>query len=389
MNRPLIITVGIIVVLFMFGVWAFLFMFGAPTDTRDVFSNLGIVDTAERPEEINLSEKESVNVVLSLNGIPLQQLTVVPVAGFGVATTSSKTILRYVERGTGHIFEVNLNSGTQTQVSGTTIPRTIDATFSPDLSVVVLTTEEEGRKVLVGEIPENSETDLQRTLLPGDAQNISMHDNVDILFTRNNNEQTIGYTHKVATQIETQDFVINIPNLTIVWSDGHIYGYPKPTKYLEGFLYEIKNNTLTPIGPGAYGLLPFISGDVLAFSYANEGLDEYSSTLYEKETGVAKKIPTLAIPEKCVALNNNPIIWCGAEILSQNSDYVENWYKGIYSSNDSIWLINTVTQRATQIENPTQSVGRSIDITDMIIGPNIEKLFFINKTDSTLWMYTL
>ena len=41
MNRALVITVGIVIIIIVLGVWVYLMLFGTPEKTGDVFTNLG------------------------------------------------------------------------------------------------------------------------------------------------------------------------------------------------------------------------------------------------------------------------------------------------------------------------------------------------------------
>ena len=59
----------------------------------------------------------------------LRKLSSEPVAGAGVLDVKAGTVVRYIEKATGHKFEVELFSPRQGRISNTTIPQVYDAVW--------------------------------------------------------------------------------------------------------------------------------------------------------------------------------------------------------------------------------------------------------------------
>ena len=157
---------------------------------------------------------------------------------------------------------------------------------------------------------------------------------------------------------------------------------------MEGFSYTIKDNILTPITPALYGLSTLISSDNILLTYYNQGA--YTSSALRTDDNNTRPLPLLTLKEKCTFdAFSSYFVWCGAPIESPSSTFVEDWYKGIIISDDSIWLVNTNSQTAQLYTNPQQIVGRSLDIQNMTINTQGTFLAFTNKKDSTLWLYDL
>jgi hypothetical protein len=139
--KKILIILGVIIILVLGAAWAYVFIYGVPENADEIFArfdragdapvftgdeNSGDIDVGEGDDGMNEG-------VVSR----LRQLTTRPVAG-AVFTTAG---IRYVERGTGHVYEIDLASGEERIVSGTTLQRTIRAVFSPDGTHVALTSE--------------------------------------------------------------------------------------------------------------------------------------------------------------------------------------------------------------------------------------------------------
>ena len=387
MNRAVIITTGVVIIILVLGVWIYLMLFGTPEKGGEVFTNLGFEisqqDTTITPPAPN---QPLDTLVDTQSEGALRQLTTRPIAGFAFASTSNGTAVRYIERGTGHLYEINLTSGIETLLSGTTVPKVSEAVFSPNANTVALTSYTNNQSnIFVGTLGSNNNL-TGISLQPG-AENISFSMDNEVLYTISANGTTLGYRHNMDTLTQTEVFSMNYSNLDVGWGRGlettHLA--TKPSQELEGFIYTVTNNILTPATFSAYGLSAFFSNQYIIKTYITDG--GYTSTAINTN-GTTKNLPTLALKEKCVFDNTNSnYVWCAAPIENISTSFVEDWYKGIVSSNDYLWLINIPAQTAQLYAAPQTLTGRSLDIINVKIGPRGTPLSFINKTDQTLWLF--
>jgi hypothetical protein len=137
--KKLLLILGVVLILLLGAAWAYVFIYGVPENAEEIFGrfdragdapvftgdeNSGDIDVGDRSDGMNEG-------VVSR----LRQLTTRPVAG-AIFTPEG---IRYVERGTGHVYQIDLVSGGERMVSGTTLQRTIRAIFSPNGNYVALT----------------------------------------------------------------------------------------------------------------------------------------------------------------------------------------------------------------------------------------------------------
>jgi hypothetical protein len=392
MKKGIFIGIGAFILLSLAAIWGYLLLFGTPNSTQDVFANLGFSGSEERPTpEVVEPLPDTSNPVVNVARPPLRQLTLRPVAGFFVPDDVLSTYIRYVERGTGYIYEINLGTGEETQVTSLTVPQTVQAFFAPDGSSVALT---------------NYESDIQNTVilqlqqtgsgfeitnsvpLPPFADNLSYQSTSTILYTLTSNEGTIGYSYNLNTQLRKELFSVPLTQITTVWGNGVVdtYFYPKPTRHLPGSVYWLKNNEPTRLTLSEKG-----------FMFLANNTNRLATALFDKKTFSTKTLhggvsPTQfaypLLPEKCAFYDAmSESMWCGASPESADADFLEDWYQGSLNADDDLWLINISTGEMSLLSDMQTESGRQIDIASIKSAPAGLSVFFTNKIDSTLWMY--
>lgn len=385
MKKILIIVSGIIVILIIVGIWAYLFVFGKPTDGNGgIFSNFGFggdepVITDSTPSIVDTSPVDQ-------SGAPqrLRQLTTRPVAGAVFIDGG----IRYVERGTGHMYDIMFSSGQETQVSSFTIARVVDANFSEDGNRVALTTESlVGTNVYIGSLTKGDDgsQEISGTYLPEGAREVAFSkDGMDVYYLSDSTTGSSGYAYTVGE--ETSDLIFTVPfrDIHVVWSNN-VYVYTTPSANDIGYVYEIKNGALRAAAPGAKGLMvtPYDGGWVTSESY-NGGI---LSTAYED--GVEYILPVSLFPEKCV---DDPkatsTILCVIPGNLQGS-FPDDWYTGKTALVDVLVTVDVLDSKADLISNFYLETGRNIDVARIGADENGRYLYFINKNDDTLWMYDM
>ena len=126
--KKLLIILGSLLTIAILGAWLYLFTYGTPENGGEIFSRFGFGKNTDIPEVIVDREDAAVDVGEGESGNVerLRQLTVRPVAGAGFSDTG----IFYVEEGTGHVYHIDLATGEEKLLSGTTIPGARHALFS-------------------------------------------------------------------------------------------------------------------------------------------------------------------------------------------------------------------------------------------------------------------
>lgn len=386
MNRPLIITIGIILILIVLGVWIYLLFFGTPDSPDEVFSNLGFeLQTQPTTIAAPVAIPEQVTTIDTTTEA-LQQLTTRAVAGFTFVSSSSTQHVRYAERGTGHIYNINLATGVEEALSRTTIPQTAQAFFSPDgESVALVTHTNYTSNVFVGSL--GDAVNLEGIQLPTDAKNVRFLNNTDILYTLAQNGVTNGFRQNLQTLSSSQLFSFPFMNIDMTWGSNleRMYLATKPDRNHEGFIYTIENGDLKPATPSAYGLSALHNNNTMVITFIEDGT--YISTIHPTDTEQTY-LPIIAPREKCVFDARIPNqLWCAAPVTIPSTTFVDDWYKGTVTSEDDLWRVDIDSGVAELYVSFKETTGRVIDVATIATSQTSTALAFINKTDQTLWLY--
>ena len=379
MKKTLFVSLSIL--LLIIGVWAYLFVFGAPQNTNGIFANFG----GGNENEFVVTED---NTVLTDEQGPiiasnvLRQITTKPVVGMVFMSDST---VRYVEQGTGYIYDISLEDGTETQVSNTTFTKVGSAIFSSDGTRVVLTYEEGGSRRNVGGTIENGA--LTTTTLLSTARDFSFEDtNNEITYIADTANGTEAYRYNVDTKTSLLIFTAPFGSARAIFGEKD-YLYTKPAASLLGYLYETTSGKLVSRSTGRFGLMTtaFDGGVVIT---------ETDNTKILRSTALVNAsildVPLALFPEKCTAANHaGSDLVCGAMFeLPTSHKYPDDWYKGVVSMNDYLWNINIETGEATLIVDPFTATGRTIDVGDIVAANDGSAFLLTHKTNNTLWLLT-
>lgn len=403
MGKRIFIIVGVVIVLATVAVFAYLVVFGTPQTIQEVFTDF---DTSSedrpaptpQPTDTEPSSTPDPAPTLDLAG-GLQQLTTRPVAGYGIVSSDDQPLLRYVERGTGHVYEIDLEQGEETRISNTTIPRVHNAQFSPDGDMVLLqATTNNVRSSIIGRIT-SEDSQIEYVDLPEGLENPSFSRNNTLRFTLPENDRTVGYTYSLETDAMDAIFSLPLQNVVLHWSDrtdGAHYVSNRPDSRTTSYLYRLSGNNLLPTDIHGQGLTVARHGDIILFSrYEDDQLLSYHHNL---DTDTQSLLSPYILPEKCDVAQ---AIHCGStlalELQTQSFTMPESWYMGEVALNDALFSITQNTEReqsllgsevsATRLIQLEAEAGRRIDVTTL--QSTNDRVVFINRIDDMLWHYEI
>ena len=347
----------------------------------------------------------------------LRHITNVPTAGDTIidrqiATTSSstksikitKSFIRYIERGTGQIYETLTDSLDTTRVSNTTFPKVYSAYFnSTGSSTVLLTLPNENADVVntvYGNLSKSNATtssstpiiyNLNTTLLSNIASEIAVSPDKKSIFTILSSRGNPGITSNFDSS--KQSIVWNSPTDEWIpyWATSNgITMTKKPSFGVAGFSYLLNTSSskYTRLMGDINGLTTLPSPDLSSVLYSSsDNGNLLSLNLYSVKNKTSQYFSLRTLPEKCVwsSFVKTPVIYCAIPENLPNAMYPDDWYKGLVSFSDSIWKINLTTGESKRIVLLTQLAGQNIDATNLTLDSKEDYLTFINKNDLTLW----
>lgn len=384
--KKILIIVGILLLIIVGVIGAYVVKNGVPENVDEVFGKFGNSGDApvftpeeEETESFEDWEGESAN---SGRAKRLRQLTTRPVAG-AVFTNST---IRFVERGTGHIYEMDTRSGgVERIISGTTLPRTIRAVFSSSGEQVVLVSEEDGELVSILGTLGNSNAGLEVTRLPEGAveAGFARMSTTTLNFFVPNTRGGTAYAYSLIKGEATELFTIPLHDVRILWGTP-TYLYTTPSYKINGYVYKIDTAGLEFVTNGNKGLMAIHHASGTVVSTVVDGKMRSRDT----RTG---DIPLLTMfTEKCAVVRiTSKLLVCGSPIDTKNANLPDDWFKGIVGFSDRLLLVDSASSTVKVLSSLEEEAGRPIDILRIGTDSTGTRIYMINKYDGALWLLDL
>lgn len=396
MDKKLFFVIGsILVVILLAAVWGYLLFFGGP-GIPGTFTDLTISNETEiTPLPLPNETEQTTDQTDESTPSRLRQLTTRPVAGFREIqiSTSSPRYVYFVEAGTGHLYQIDPENRTEERLSGTTLAMASEAHINSRGDTVVVRSGQGDRAPVHIGTTSASAGSLTFSILPNEWLDYSFSDTDELLLAQKTDSSVVLSVRNLTTDTARTLLTIPFREATIQWgkaANGPHFIYPKPTRYLEGALFATRNGSLIRQPVDGYGLTALSSVDVWLYNRMEN--NEYRTFLSAATEERIVELPFTGLPEKCVFATNEfdqTSLYCATDFLKRTTeDLPDSWYQGVYQANDSLWGID-LFGGSSLLTNPEREIGRPLDISSMSINEAQDTLYFINKTDNTLWQYAL
>ncbi|MDB5259672.1 MAG: seg, partial [Candidatus Taylorbacteria bacterium] len=259
----------------------------------------------------------STTIETSISKIPaLRQLYATPVGGMGATTTASSTLVHFIDRGTGHIYEASSDSLMIKKLSNTTISRVNESYWSQTANAAVLRyTQPDSDKItaffaqLRRTIPETAATgtssakapvpttasgnsisyELKGNYLSTDILSIAVSPKRDKLFEISyENGKGVGYVASFDERTRIQMFDTPLTQVNIEWPEENTLAMTtKGSASTPGYLYffNIKKGTMAKVIGPVRGLSTLTSHDATKILYgAADGLGTLATIYNTKDS---------------------------------------------------------------------------------------------------------
>lgn len=308
----------------------------------------------------------------------------------------TKTTIRYIERGTGHIYETATSTLEKTRISNTTEPKIYEAYFtdkgdnlilrgligSSDIVstryaslVLASTSDGDVKNMEIKDLPIQMS---QIAISPSKTQLFSvMESGIRGLLSKIDGGSTVGlfdtpYKEWIPAWPEEKNILLTT----------------KASAFAPGFSYLLNTQTkgVTRIIGNIYGLTALISPDLSKVIYSSSERGTFTLNYFDRREDTISELSFKTLPEKCIwSKKENAVLYCAIPENIAFSTYPDVWYQGLINFSDSIWKIDIGTGEARLIMNIQEESGEVIDVTNLYLSPSDDYLLFTNKIDLTLW----
>lgn len=395
-----------------------------PSSRPPITTPGGNTDPSSSPSPTTSPISISDDVLDSIPFVPkLRQITSEPVAGAVLypvslkssTTTTVKSVIRYMERATGHIYQTEKDSLINNRITSTRIPKVYEAKWIKDGSSVYaryLDDTSNTIETFFGEIKSapklaTSTSDLSGdiTFAPGELKGTFLTKQIANLTTAphkkslfyintvgsNGRGGAVGTTASADGSARKEIFSSPLSEWLPTWIAPSIIALQtKPTAAALSVLYVLNPETLALSrivdGVGLIGLPNRDGSLVVTSETAGQGL--YSS-IFNTKTGIRIDIPE-TIAEKCVwGKKNKKLLVCAAPKTIPEGRYPDIWYQGLSNFDDRIVSINIETGRGTILTDLYAASLSRIDAVDLEINESDDYIIFTNRRDGSLWGLSL
>ena len=316
-----------------------------------------------------------------------------PVAGMAFVKNGSSEYLRYVDRGSGNVFEADPKTGDTTRLTNTLISRVYEATVTGSGRVIGRSIDEIGVvTTFIGSVATSSEaTSSARSLLTADLpKNIAYivaDPKTDALFYLTSEAGTaVGIRSEWNGAKPKRMFGSPIMHWRPWWlADGRIVLVQAAADSVPGYAYELTGDgSLVPLLRAIPGLtlLPRASGAML---YGRSDSGTLALFAQINATTTATRLPIKTIADKCAwSTGRDPVAYCGVPQGFAAQNFLDDWYRGMVHSSDAIWLVDARAGSAEVLYTPDSSL--SLDIARPAVDSTGGYIAFINAADQSLWI---
>lgn len=328
----------------------------------------------------------------------LRKISSEPVSGAGTQDSKAGTVIRYIEKATGHIYEVELFSPKKGRISNTTIPLAYDAVWgNKNNSLIARYLKLEGPEVQtyslnLASIATTTENTISGIEFPENISDVSVFGS-NIFYLQSKANGSDGYISDFTGSKKKMIWSSPIKELASQFvNDKFVILTTKPHESTLGYMYSVNTSsgdTKKIIG-GITGLSGVSNSDISKVLFLNQDPTLFGLYIRDTKNNSSQKLDFVTFPEKCVwSKKNTSMVYCAVPYSQINPGTQTDWYKGLVTTSDHIWMYNSADNSGAYISDLEKEGGEQIDLIKPTLSENEQYLIFTNKKDGSLWSLDL
>jgi hypothetical protein len=414
MTKKILLIIGILVIV---GIVAFLIFSSkpplAPGESRVGFSirdylpfghsGTNRTETSTSTETNNENTGNETQTNTEGQPVPrLRKISKEPVAGAVIFNTGSTSLVRFIEKGTGNVYEARSDSVAIQRLTNTTIPKIIRAFWLPNASGFLAQTLSPDSEIIETnfvKLNKNTASSTNEILTPFSAVIGKLPTDIKEITIKPDSTKIFYYTISsgssnwyISNPDGTGSALVESSPLT-EWlpkwiSANQIIMQNKGSSEATGYSYsfDVSNKIFKKIGLGMVGLSVNTNANG-SLSLASSGGSSPELFLIDNKNVTSKQLKASSLADKCLWFNDkSPSVYCAVPNQIPSGNYPDIWYKGLVSTEDSIEKIDVNNDIYYKVSDLSGESNEKIDVEDMSISPDGTHLIFKNKIDGYLWM---
>ncbi len=310
-----------------------------------------------------------------------------------------KTVIRYIEKGTGNIYDYLPEKKETGRLTNQTIPRIQESFFGDNGNKVFIRYLKDDNQTIetyFGIVPkqilagDGDQGDLTGKFLQKNIQDITLNPKRDTAFFQTSvNTAGFGATFKLADENQNQFFTSLFSEWLPQWiNEKTITMTTKASGFVPGFMFNLDTKTgeMKKVLGGIYGLTTNTNADEtkILFSKSTERSLVFGMHDVKDEKNYSLNVDTL--PEKCTWSATGGTIYCGVPRILPGGVYPDEWYQGIIHTSDQIIRIDPTQLYDNEVLVDPEDEKVTIDVTNIQVDTEERYTAFIDKTTNLLYM---
>jgi len=321
----------------------------------------------------------------------LSQVGKTPTAGLGFVGNASSTRLRFVERSTGYIFDVDPTTGTLERLTNTLIPYVYEAIVAKKGVILRGADDTNTITTVVGTISASSSTSananpLVQRALPDGIRAIATSPTGDEVVYINGGEGVFTGSRVTWDGAKPQHlFSSNLSGwqIRLALKDRTVI-VQKPSDNVAGSAYVVGGGgTLLPLIRDVQGLtvLPSASSKALLYGESSGSLSLF---VRADDTSTSERLPIRTIADKCTwDHGTKPVAYCAVPQGIPPADFLDSRNRGETHTADAWWKVDAGAASAELLFSPGSA---ELDVENPVVDDEGNYIAFINARDKTLWL---
>lgn len=302
--------------------------------------------------------------------------------------------IKYYSISNGNVFQSNFDGSDIERLSSNILQGLLQILWSPtdkNKVIGIFQNDEEIKKYFYNHQSKQSALlgqNIQGLAWSPDGQKIAYQ-----YYNQKNQDNFISLANPDGSNWENI-FNNKVKDLIIKWpSQEQIFIETKPSGLAQGALFTLNPSVkeIHKVLSDIYGLTTLWShsSEKILFSETDENGRNIRTKIADKNGRIIQELDIIAWPEKCAFSQDERIIFCGlSKNTAQEIIWPDDYYKGVFRTADDLYKINLETNQKSPLIKNSQS-QKEFDVSLLLLSPQEDYLFFVNKKDGLLYSLKL